>query len=176
MEKNRNIKVIKDIDGKNIVLIKKIRFKGKRSINWEDVKKYMKEFVGEFYTIIETGDIIYIGKDLPDEYTGSKDTYKLKGTNAKAKANASQGVGQMIEIATGSKFTINKKDRHKVDAANGWYRFDSRFALPVYSEKGEIERYNVFHVYLIIRHDANGKKYLYDIIKIKKETSNPLSH
>jgi hypothetical protein len=39
MEKNRNIKVIKDIDGKNIVLIKKIRFKGKRSINWEDVKK-----------------------------------------------------------------------------------------------------------------------------------------
>lgn len=82
----------------------------------------------------------------------------------------------MIEIATGSKFTINKKDRHKVDAANGWYRFDSRFALPVYSEKGEIERYNVFHVYLIIRHDANGKKYLYDIIKIKKETSNPLSH
>ena len=112
MEKNRNIKVIKDIDGKNIVLINKIRFKGKRSINWEDVKKYMKEFVGEFYTIIETGDIIYIGKDLPDEYTGSKDTYKLKGTNAKAKANASQGVGQMIEIATGSKFTINKKDRH----------------------------------------------------------------
>ena len=41
---------------------------------------------------------------------------------------------------------------------------------------GEIERYNVFHVYLIVRHDADGKKYLYDIIKIKKETSNPLSY
>ena len=36
----------------------------------------------------------------------------LKGTNAKAKANASQGIGEMIEIATDSKFIINKKDKH----------------------------------------------------------------
>lgn len=28
---------------------------------------------------------------------------------------------------------------------------------------------------MIIRHDQNGKKYLYDVIKIKKETSNPPS-
>lgn len=35
----------------------------------------MKESVGEFYTILETGDVIYIGADLPDEYAGSNDTY-----------------------------------------------------------------------------------------------------
>lgn len=163
-------------NGKDIVLINDIKFKGKRSINWDDVKEYLKESVGEFYTILETGDVIYIGADLPDEYTGSNDTYGLKGTNAKAKANASQGIGEMIEIATDSKFIINKKDKHKIDAANGWYRFDSRFALPVFDENGEIERYNVFHVFLIVRHDANGKKYLYDVIKTKKETSNPLSY
>lgn len=176
MEKNENISVIKNLNGKDIVLIKDIRFKGKRAINWDDVKEYLKESVGEFYTILETGDVICIGADLPDEYTGSKDTYRLKGANAKAKANASQGIGQMIEIATDSKFTINKKEKHKVDAANGWYRFDSRFALPVFGENGEIERYNVFHAFLIVRHDASGKKYLYDIIKIKKETSNPLNY
>ncbi|WP_448902775.1 hypothetical protein [Eubacterium sp.] len=176
MEKNKNISVIKDLNGKDIVLINDIKFKGKRSINWDYVKEYLKESVGEFYTILETGDVIYIGADLPDEYTGSNDTYGLKGTNAKAKANASQGIGEMIEIATDSKFIINKKDKHKIDAANGWYRFDSRFALPVFDENGEIERYNVFHVFLIVRHDANGKKYLYDVIKTKKETSNPLSY
>ena len=32
----------------------------------------------------------------------------------------------------------------------------------------------VYHVYMIIRHDLNNKKYLYDVINIKKETSNPL--
>ena len=37
------------------------------------------------------------------------------------------------------------RDRHKRDAKNGWYRYDSRFALPVYDDKGELERYNVFH-------------------------------
>ena len=91
MEKNKNISVIKDLNGKDIVLINDIKFKGKRSINWDDVKEYLKESVGEFYTILETGDVIYIGADLPDEYTGSNDTYGLKGTNAKAKAKCVTG-------------------------------------------------------------------------------------
>ena len=38
----------------------------------------------------------------------------------------------------------------------------------------EIERYNVFHASLLIRHASDGKMYLYDIIDIKKETSTPL--
>ena len=46
--------------------------------------------------------------------------------------------------------------------------------MPVYSVDGEAERYNVYHVYMIIRHDLDNRKYLYDVINIKKETSNPL--
>ena len=88
MEKNKNINVIKDLNGKDIVLINDIKFKGKRSINWDDVKEYLKESVGEFYTILETGDVIYIGADLPDEYTNSNYTHRLQGPSAKAKANA----------------------------------------------------------------------------------------
>ena len=48
---------------------------------------------------------------------------------------------------------------------------DSRFAIPVYSDYGELERYNIFKARLLIRHAASGKKYLYDILEIKKETS-----
>ncbi len=33
--------------------------------------------------------------------------------------------------------------------------------------------YNVYHASMLIRHDADGKMYLYDVIDIKKETSNP---
>lgn len=38
----------------------------------------------------------------------------------------------------------------------------------------DVKHYNVFHASLLIRHDKNGKLYLYDIIDIKKETSTPL--
>lgn len=171
----RNISVIHDVDGNNIALINDIIFKGKRSINWDDVENYLKQYVGEFFTIAETNDVVYFGKDLPDEYAHSEYTHTLKGANSKAKANAAQGLGEMLEIATNPKFTENIKEKHAIDAANGWYRYESRFALPVYDTNGELERYNVFHIYMIIRYDQNGKKYLYDVINIKKETSTPPS-
>lgn len=128
---DRNISIITDLKGNRIVLINDIIFKGKRSVNWDEVKQYLEIYVDEFYEIADTKDIVYIGKELPDEYTGSRYTYSLKGANAKAKANAAQGIPEMIEM------------------------------------------YNVFHASILIRHDANGKMYLYDILDIKKETSNP---
>ena len=39
----RSVSVIKDVDGNNIVIINDIRFKGKRSIDWKDVREYLKE-------------------------------------------------------------------------------------------------------------------------------------
>ena len=170
----RNVSVIQDIDGNNIVVINDIIFKGKRFINWKDVREYLKEYIGEFYMIATTGEIIYIGSDLPKEYSGSKYTNSIKGTNAKAKANAATGIPELIEIAVGKHFRKNLEDKHKRDAKNGWYRYDSRFALPVYDDKCKLERYNIFHASLLVRHSNNGKMYLYDIIDIKKETSNSL--
>ena len=46
------------------------------------------------------------------------------------------------------------------------------FALPVYKESGEVEGYNVFKVIMVVRHARDGKLYLYDLVNIKKETSN----
>lgn len=175
VKSRRNVSVIQDADGNKIVIINDIRFKGKRSINWKDVREYLKEYVGEFYTIASTGDVVYIGADLPREYSGSKYTNSLKGTNAKAKANAATGVPEMIEIAVGKHFRENHEDKHKRNAKKGWYRYNSRFALPVYDDKGELERYNVFHASMLVRHSNGGRLYLYDVIDIKKETSNSLS-
>ena len=53
----------------------------------------------------------------------------------------------------------------------GWCRYESRFALPMFNEVGEIERYNVFNVIMVIRHAKDGKMYLYEIMNIKKETN-----
>lgn len=170
----RNVSIMKDADGNKIALIHEIIFSGKRNINWEEVECYLKKHVGEFYVIEETKDVVYLGKDLPDEYAHSRYTSSIKGGNAKAKANAVQGIGKMLEIAANRSVKSNTKQKHMVNAANGWHRYESRFGVQVYKEDRTIERYNIFHVYMIIRHDKDGKKYLYDVINIKKETSTPL--
>ena len=172
-KRQRNVSIIQDIDGNNIVVINDIRFKGKRSSNGRDVRAYFKEYVGDFYKVASTGDVIYIGADLPNEYSGSKYTHSLKGTNAKAKANATQGIPEMIEIALGKYYRENKEIKNWRNARYGWYRYNSRFALPVYKDD-EIERYNIFHASLIVRYSEDNRMYLYDIIDIKKETSNSL--
>ena len=173
-KRQRNVSIIQDIDGNNIVVINDIRFKGKRSIHWKEVRAYLKEYIGDFYKVASTGDVIYIGSDLPSEYSGSVYTKKLNGAVAKAKANAAQGLPEMIEISTGRFFRENNEEKHNWNEKNGWYRYNSYFALPVYDDNENIERYNVFHASLLIRHASDGKMYLYDIIDIKKETSTPL--
>ena len=50
-QNSRNISIVKDLNGNNIVIINDIVFKGKKSISWKDVEKYLMRYVGELYTI-----------------------------------------------------------------------------------------------------------------------------
>ena len=60
-------------------------------------------------------------------------------------------------------------------AVYGWYRYTIRFSLPVYDDKTEeAARHNIYSASMLVRHANDGKKYLYDILAIKKETSSPL--
>ena len=61
--------------------------------------------------VADTKDIIHIGNEFPNEFSGSKYTYSLKGSRAKAKANTVQGVCEMIEIATDRRFRKNLKKK-----------------------------------------------------------------
>lgn len=169
MKRKQN--AIADLDGNKIVVIDDIIFKGRRNVDWKEVEKYLRQYVGHFYEIADTKELVYIGSDLPDEYSNSNYTHQLKGTSAKAKANAVQGLPEMIEIATGKRFEENRKNKHSKDAKYGWYRYESRFALPVFDDKGDVERFNIFRVLMLARHAKDGRLYLYDIMAIKKETS-----
>lgn len=163
-----------DIKHNPIVIISDIRFMGKRNINWGEVEEYIKEYVGKDYEIIETSDKIYIGSDFPSEFKGSEDTKRLYGSNAKAKANATQELPTLIRTANNKRWQENYKSKHKTDAKFGWYRFTSRFAIPVYLENQELERFNIFRIEMLVRHASDGNLYLYDMVNIKKETSTPL--
>ena len=166
--------IIQDDDANKIVLIPDIIFVNKQNIDWNDVEAYLKQYVGEIVEIAESKDIIYFGKDFPDEFTSSNYTRKTKGARAKAKANSVQGIREMIEIATNKTFRDNHKTKHSSDAGNGWYYYTTRFALPIYDNETKTNLYNVYTGCLVVNCTSGGKMYLYDLVDIKKEASNPL--
>ena len=170
----KNVNVICDAEGKKIVLINDIRFKSRRMINWEEIEAYLKEYIGSCFVIAETSEKIYIGPDFPDEYASSNDRLSLKGANEKAKANMITAIGELIQIATNKMEYPDYNKKHKSKAQYGWFRYDTRFGIPVYDEAGELIRYNIFKTRMLVRCDADGKSYLYDFVRIKKETRSPL--
>ena len=153
----KNVNIVTDPDGRKLVMINDICFRAKRREDWEEVEKYLKEYVGSYYEISETAEKIYIGSKFPNEFAGSEDTGRLRGTLAKAKANMTQGLPQIIEVASNCRFQENMKEKHHGDAKKGWYRYTSNFALPVYDEKGGLQRYNVFRIEMLVRHSQDGK-------------------
>ena len=169
-----NISIIQDVDGNNIVLINDILFKSRRAIDWNEIEQILKKYIGEYYEIAETAEKVYIGADFPDEFSHSKYTKAIKGANEKAKANVLPAIGKLILIADSKTVFPDYDKKHGNKVKNGWYRYDTRFGIPVYSDLGEIERYNIFKARMLVRCDENKKLYLYDIVQIKKETSRPL--
>lgn len=171
---SNHVTIITELTGKRFALINDLRFKGKTKEEWKVIEGYLKEYIGKYYEISETAEKIYIGKDFPDEFTHGKDKTVLKGPNLKAKANAAQAVGQLIQIAENKSVSEDFKDKHGDKAKYGWYRYDTRLALPVYNDEGELQRYNIYKLRMLVRHDEDGKLYLYDFLRTKKETSSPL--
>lgn len=168
------LKIALDEKANKVVVLPEIVFANKQNINWNEVEKYLERYVGELVEIVETGDVIFLGKDFPDEYAGSKYTRKMKGGRAKAKANAVQGIREMVAIALDKRFRENLKKKHDDDAANGWYYYTTRFAMPLYDNDLKTGKYNIYSGCLVVNCTRKGKMYLYDLIDIKKEASNPL--
>ena len=172
-EQNRKVNVIIDENGKNIVLINDIRFKTRRTINWDEVEEYLKEYIGKHYEILETSEKVYIGTDFPDEFCHSRDKIRLKGGNEKAKANMITAIGELIRVATNKAVAEDFGNKHKSKAQQGWYRYDTRFGIPTYDSDGVLLQYNIYSARMLVRCDENGKLYLYDLVRTKKETSSP---
>ena len=157
-------------DGRKVVDILTVRFSGKRRIDWDGVELYLKKYIGKSYVIDETDDLIFIGSDFPDEYAHSNYNKKAQGTIGKAKANASQAIPELIQAATKIAFRSNNSPKHSSDAKMGWYRCTVYFSIPITDENKRIIGKNLFQGRMIIRCVDARKKYLYDIIDIKKET------
>ena len=168
---NTNIVVALDKKGHKVVVINSIIFYGKKKLPWNEVEKYLRKYIGNIITVAETEEKINIGADFPDEYKGSQDTLKSAGANAKAKANAVQGIAEMIHISRKTSEIKNYKDKNSKKAKYGWQRYLTRFALPVLSEDRTITHYNVYLATLVVRKDYRKKLHLYDVVFVRKESS-----
>lgn len=153
-------------DGKNYVMVENTMTNAQLN-DRQAIADYIAQHIGEMYTIIESGQRVYIGDDLPAEYTRSRYTQSIiKSQKSKAKNKAVSNLGEMIEIATNRRWE-QTKHAHNKDAAYGMYRYDTTFAFPV---QGTQQAYKAYDAELVIRNASDGKKYLYDIVAIKENT------
>lgn len=158
-------------DGKPVVVVTGNIFDGHSGEKSVDViYKYLKGHIGEVYSLIESGQKVYIGKDLPGEYTRSKYTQNAGQYVKSIKNQAAQNIGEMVEIATNRRWEKNRKQKHARNAKYGFYKYDTRFAV-----KMGTNGYTVYDATVVIRNSENGKKYLYDIVKIKRDNDVQLT-
>ena len=140
--------------------------------SFDAAEKYLKALVNTehpFSTILVDAQPVYIGKDLPGEYRSSEYTKSMEAKLRPVKMQAATNLDEMLLLAENGEWRENVKDKHKTDAQNGWYRYDARFAVPIMNEKKAVDHYTVYGGTLLIRNDADGKSYLYDLVDIKKE-------
>ena len=140
--------------------------------NYSVAEAYLKTLVDTehpFSTILMDAQPVYIGRDLPGEYRGSEYTKGMEAKLRLVKMQAATNLDEMLLLAENGEWRKNIKKKHKVDAKNGWYRYSTQFAVPVLDIKKSVDHYTVYSGTLLIRNDADGKSYLYDLLDIKKE-------
>ena len=91
---------LREADGKQVVWIDdNILKQNDGQPTHQFIANYIAEHIGEVYTILESGQKVYIGEELPKEYTQSKYTQAILRKNkglVKAKNRAAAGLGEMI--------------------------------------------------------------------------------
>ena len=163
---------VREVGGQQIAWIENSGLSNKDLHDHKKIAEYIGRHIGEVYTIVESGQRVYIGEDLPAEYTQSEYTKRLlqnSPATLKAKNRAPDALGDMIEIASGRRWE-KTKHTHNKDAKFGMYRYNSRFAFAVNGSNGT-PNVHAYDVELLIRNASDGKKYLYDIVNIKKNTA-----
>ncbi len=69
-------------------------------------------------------NVLYWWDKLDTNREHQESRITLKGAVAKAKANATQAIPELIRIAVNRKHEVSRKEKHKTDAMFGWYRYN----------------------------------------------------
>lgn len=122
-----------------------------------------------FSTVLRDSLPVYLGKDLPGEYKSSEYTKNMDRRLHNVKMQVATNLDEMLLLADDGEWRENVKAKHAVDAKNGWYRYETQFAVPILNAQKVVDHYTVYSGTLLIRNDADGKSYLYDLVNIAKK-------
>ena len=164
--KGERFSIRTDENGEKVVVIDRRLVKDAKRDAKKFIRSELKNHIGEYYDLIATSERIYLGSDLPGEYVYSENSKKNR--YSKEKLWASDNLDELIEIAGLGSHKPNQKTKHATDAKYGWYKHPVRFDVPIMGVGGNTIGHNEFKAALLIRHAADGKKYLYDMIKVEK--------
>jgi hypothetical protein len=159
---------IKNIDGRLMTVIDTQN----DTRDFKAAEAYLKTLVNTdhpFSTILMDAQPVYVGKDLPGEYRSSEYSKKLRKAMREVKMQAATNLDEMLLLAENGEWRENVKPKHVKDAMNGWYRYDTEFAIPILNAKKAVDHYTVYGGTLLIRNDADGKSYLYDLLDVQKK-------
>ena len=102
--------------------------------DFKAAEAYLKTLVDAdhpFSTILADAQPVYVGKDLPGEYKSSQYTKTMKPALRKIKMQAATNLDEMLLLAENGEWRENVKPKHSKDAQNGWYWYDTQFAVPI---------------------------------------------
>ena len=137
-----------------------------RSLEVKDAQKRAKEHIKEqkgiSYKNILTSNTILIDDKTANEYIYSCYTRWSKTDMKYVKCILANYIKELFMNASSKSYEANQKNKHNFDAKYGFYKYGVKFSI-VDHDKETISTCS-----LLVRNDANGKKYLYDILDIKK--------
>ena len=179
---------IRELDGERVAWIDEDITRSKpKDVSMEKyVKQYIENMISQngtyLGTLPDSGMRVFAEMQgrtpksrygLADEYVRSSYTRWIKDNSKnkfKAKMKAAGVLDDLVSIATDRTWEKTKHTQNK-DAQYGVYNYNSTFAFPVYDSKGELSNVRAYDCQMVILNASDGKKYLYDVIRIKENTT-----
>lgn len=122
----------------------------------------IKDQKGVEYKNLESSYNILIDKKTANEFIYSKYTKNQSYNIKRVKYKLSKYLKELIENGKDKIFDKNRKEKHILDAKYGFYKYKITFSIV----ENNIE--SIYIAIVLIRNSYDEKKYLYDILDIKR--------
>ena len=156
-------------DGRKIAWIDE-PLTNKQAEDFNFVSTRLASLVGQSADVLETGERVYIGKDIRHEYLRSKYTQGILNDRdiRRAKFKVAGNLQDVITVGT-NKQTENATHHHASIKYDSVYRYKTLFAFPVRQSDGSALAVKAYSATMIVLHGSDGQLYLYDLVSINEQ-------
>ena len=173
--------IAKTNTGSNVVVLDSLMFSKKHKLNAATRDKIFNAFktlLPKKFEINSDGNIVNFNKTSPKEFWYSKYSNWLKKNDQdimRAKNLVVGQLGELINISENGKLEPERKGvvhvKDPTIGKNGFYHYDTTFAIPKFDGRKNIIGYEVYEGELVLDNNEDGNVYFYDLINIKESNT-----